>query len=869
VEQYDPGLNSWSSKRPIPTPRWKLASGAVNGIIYAIGGGSTGNQCGATGTVEAYDPLTDSWSAKGSMPTPRWGAASAAINNLIYVVGGSLACPQIIVNPSTALEVYDPATDIWAAQMQMPTARWDLAAAAANGKIYAIGGWDPLSQTVLATVEEFDPTTNSWTTKSPMPMARSGLVAVTLNGKIYAFGGSDNVNVLAVLEVYDPLADTWTKISPGSPPPVTHTLTVASTNPSSGVGVVVSPSDNNSQGNGTTQFTRTYNDGNVVTLTAVTTVNGNNFSSWSGCDSTSTSTCTVTMNADRTVTANYISPPPPPLPDLTITSVRPVQVVYEVDLVLGKNTAFEVTVHVDSKDLLPSASIPIVLNLENDAWSAACSRIDSAQVCTESITKDKFRPAAPGGFDAVVYFNPNPRISPVRTGSHQIVAVVNPGCGILESNCNNNVNASTVEVKATNALNLIYIAVPACNALLPGACYGPLSEPLQTTIDNTNVFIQATYPLSESGLSWTESPTPFLGSSIFGKTGIIEDVVKIGIWNSLTDPSSNRKAVAIVPKHDQTQSYFEYHGYPDALGMTVNKGCCRTALVTEGAWTAGAHELGHLHGLQLDEEEYIVQNGVVTYPGNLANGFWVNANKPIFFSTCFMGASELHPDLVSPLVSRWVDKNHYVQLFQKRTSSSDPEVLLVTAVLHADGTLDLRSWYDIPNGQITKSMPGEYTVRMLDGTRQTLAEISVPVSFTVEVEPFGVQPIDVVPLVITIPYPTTAATVEILRGGQVLTRVSPISKTLADAIEAIPDFGLVKNADQRRTALRNEVEAIAQMLSVGANKSAYQAVFHDLRPAVQSWLLDNYVKTAPDQLEKNEVLFVIDGALERILNLGN
>jgi RHS repeat-associated protein len=97
-------------------------------------------------------------------------------------------------------------------------------------------------------------------------------------------------------------------------PPVTHTLTVASTSPSTGVPITVSPSDNNAQRNGTTQFTRSYNDGTVVILTAAATVSGNNFSSWSGCDSTSTSTCTVTMNTDRTVTANYVTPAfPPPI----------------------------------------------------------------------------------------------------------------------------------------------------------------------------------------------------------------------------------------------------------------------------------------------------------------------------------------------------------------------------------------------------------------------------------------------------------------------------------------------------------------------------------------------------------------------------
>ena len=46
------------------------------------------------------------------------------------------------------------------------------------------------------------------------------------------------------------------------------TLTVASSNPNSGVAITVSPNDRNGQGNGSTQFTRSYTSNTVVSLTA-------------------------------------------------------------------------------------------------------------------------------------------------------------------------------------------------------------------------------------------------------------------------------------------------------------------------------------------------------------------------------------------------------------------------------------------------------------------------------------------------------------------------------------------------------------------------------------------------------------------------
>ena len=93
-------------------------------------------------------------------------------------------------------------------------------------------------------------------------------------------------------------------------PVVTRTLTVASSNPSSGVSITVSPNDNNGQGNGSTQFTRTYNNNAVVNLTAPSTAGGNNFQKWQrdGVDWAFTQSTNLTMDANHTMTAVYVTP---------------------------------------------------------------------------------------------------------------------------------------------------------------------------------------------------------------------------------------------------------------------------------------------------------------------------------------------------------------------------------------------------------------------------------------------------------------------------------------------------------------------------------------------------------------------------------
>ena len=58
-------------------------------------------------------------------------------------------------------------------------ADFEVVGTAPNGKIYAIGGYNPdeSGHGYLATVEEYDPETDTWTARAPMPTPRYGLAA--------------------------------------------------------------------------------------------------------------------------------------------------------------------------------------------------------------------------------------------------------------------------------------------------------------------------------------------------------------------------------------------------------------------------------------------------------------------------------------------------------------------------------------------------------------------------------------------------------------------------------------------------------------------------------------------------------------------
>jgi Leucine-rich repeat (LRR) protein len=84
-----------------------------------------------------------------------------------------------------------------------------------------------------------------------------------------------------------------------------YTLTVQSS-PHTGASITVTPNDNNGKGNGVTNFTRTYDSGTQVTLTAPGSHNGENFSKWTVDGTAKTGqTIKVTMNGNHTVKAFY------------------------------------------------------------------------------------------------------------------------------------------------------------------------------------------------------------------------------------------------------------------------------------------------------------------------------------------------------------------------------------------------------------------------------------------------------------------------------------------------------------------------------------------------------------------------------------
>jgi N-acetylneuraminic acid mutarotase len=214
------GAGSWIPRAPIPTPRGSHAVAAMNGRIYAVGGGNGPNQF--LDSLEEYDPGMDSWSVKAPMPGGvRAGPGAAAVGGKLYVIGGIDGA----FASSDRNEVYDPTTDTWSTKAPLPLGGRRYPAVAVIGQnIFVVGGQ---GGPPLSTMEMYDTTTDTWTTKAPMPGGgRYLLAAAVLSGKIYAIGGWDFGVSLDRVEEYDPATDTWKTLAAAPEPRSRHSAVV-------------------------------------------------------------------------------------------------------------------------------------------------------------------------------------------------------------------------------------------------------------------------------------------------------------------------------------------------------------------------------------------------------------------------------------------------------------------------------------------------------------------------------------------------------------------------------------------------------------------------------------------------------------------
>src|SRR5436190_10611905 len=195
VEVYNPTTDTWTFAHDLPYAVNHNAAAVAGGKLYSFGAGA--------GETFVYDPNSDSWSARASSHyVHRFTAAVGVIDDKIYVAGGAGTPSQ------RELEVYDPVANTWTIKAPMSVHRNHTAGGVIDGKFYVVGGRIMDSTNAL---EMYDPQTNTWFTRAPMPTPRSGIAAAVVNNELWVFGGEDVPDLVlhAEVEVYNPVSNSW------------------------------------------------------------------------------------------------------------------------------------------------------------------------------------------------------------------------------------------------------------------------------------------------------------------------------------------------------------------------------------------------------------------------------------------------------------------------------------------------------------------------------------------------------------------------------------------------------------------------------------------------------------------------------------
>jgi len=170
---------------------------------YVIGGdGGTGD------SLFIYNPVNGNWSRGANLPIRLFGTDACILGDTIYVPGG---CAGSVYNTVDSLYKYSISGNNWTVSAGTGDSVAYYACAAANGKVYKIGGCNYNTDVLSRATWEYEPG-NGWSRKTDMPQWHgSHAVRWVKKDTVYLAGGYWIPNYATSSTMfYDPVNDTWT-----------------------------------------------------------------------------------------------------------------------------------------------------------------------------------------------------------------------------------------------------------------------------------------------------------------------------------------------------------------------------------------------------------------------------------------------------------------------------------------------------------------------------------------------------------------------------------------------------------------------------------------------------------------------------------
>jgi N-acetylneuraminic acid mutarotase len=191
----------WKEIASLPMEYYGGEAVSLGGEIYFVG--SVSGKA-ITPHFYKYNPKSDSWVQLANIPDPTMNLALAAVDDKIYAIGGDRF--------KKTNRMYDPKTDSWSIMDSMPTGRQHISAGTYGNNIYVAGGltsWTSISKKL----EVYNVKSNIWLEKTEIPSLRNNSAVIGYDDKIFVFGGAgteeDVYGDINTLESYDVKKDQW------------------------------------------------------------------------------------------------------------------------------------------------------------------------------------------------------------------------------------------------------------------------------------------------------------------------------------------------------------------------------------------------------------------------------------------------------------------------------------------------------------------------------------------------------------------------------------------------------------------------------------------------------------------------------------
>lgn len=188
-----PGLRPFVANTPLSTARSSFAAAEAGGHWYLLGGSNNGT---ALANVTELPALQSSPAVeRTALPAPRSGLAATSAGGRVFVLGGRATDGTLLNEVLSAEVAADGTLGAWQAEPSLPSGRASLAAVAAGGFVYAIGGQTAagLSADLLAAPIHGDGRLGAFVPAGAFPSANGGRAqfgAVVFDGRLYVAAGS-------------------------------------------------------------------------------------------------------------------------------------------------------------------------------------------------------------------------------------------------------------------------------------------------------------------------------------------------------------------------------------------------------------------------------------------------------------------------------------------------------------------------------------------------------------------------------------------------------------------------------------------------------------------------------------------------------